>query len=118
MTLKAATGCLVAKRRLLAGADPASSEAAARVVCWLRASGAETDLAFLDQQPFVRALVPLLLAERLEAVAWEWIARAVGDDAAPWPRELRVKRASCVLAELARAKSQPRHGSHLHRPRG
>ncbi|UNI21146.1 hypothetical protein JDV02_007162 [Purpureocillium takamizusanense] len=113
MTLKAATGCLVAKRQLLSGsvADLASSETALRMVRWLRSSGADGDLAFLDNQAFVRALTPFLVAEGLENAAWDWITRTINDTSAHWENELRVKRASFVLAELVRTKSQPQYGN-------
>ncbi|ODA83944.1 hypothetical protein RJ55_02461 [Drechmeria coniospora] len=113
MTLKAATGCVMAKKLILSDsvADLASSETAIRVVRWLRSSGAEADLGFLDNQPFIRALVPFLIAERLESVAWEWISRAADDGAAHMDDSHRLRRASFVLAELVRTKSQPQHGN-------
>ena len=112
MTLKAATGCLVAKKQLLSdsAADLDSSETALRMVRWLRSSGADGDLAFLDNQAFVRALTPFLVAEGLENAAWDWISRTINDATAPWDNDLRTKRASFVLAELVRTKSQPQYG--------
>lgn len=115
MTLKAATGCVVAKRQLLSAPDSftemSSSETAARIVRWLRSSGAEADLKFLDNQQFIRALTPFLVAEGLEGVAWEWITRTVDDSSGTLNNELRAQRASYVLAELVRTKSQPRYGN-------
>ncbi|PNY29142.1 Uncharacterized protein TCAP_00939 [Tolypocladium capitatum] len=115
MTLKAATGCVVAKRQRLSApgsfTDMSSSETAARIVRWLRSSGAESDLKFLDNQQFIRALTPFLIAEGLEGVAWEWITRTVDDGSGTLNHELRAQRASYVLAELVRTKSQPQYGN-------
>ncbi|KAM4059806.1 hypothetical protein HRG_002567 [Hirsutella rhossiliensis] len=114
MTLRAATGCIMAKRKQLSTSGPdsglASSETAARVVRWLRSSGAEADLKFLDGPQFIRSLVPFLVAEGLENVAWDWTTRTVNDESEAWSSALRTKRASRVLAELVRSKSQPHHG--------
>lgn len=114
MTFKAATGCILAKRHILSAspslADMASTDTASRVVRWIRSSGAESDGRFLDHQPFLRALVPFLVAEGLEEVAWEWIARAIEIQTRTPGGEQRSRRASFLLAELARAKSQPRYG--------
>lgn len=112
MTLKAATGCMVAKRELLStSADFASSQTALRVLRWLKSSSAEADLKFLDNQPFIRALTPLLIAEGLESVAWEWMSRTVNDTSLSWENDLRIKRASFLLAQLVHIKSQPQHGN-------
>ncbi|PFH58356.1 hypothetical protein XA68_13761 [Ophiocordyceps unilateralis] len=116
MTFKAATGCLMAKKRLTLTwspapeADSASTETAARVVRWLRSSGAEKNLNFLRYQSFVRSLLPFLLSERLEAVAWDWIARLINDDKATWSTARRAGWSSFLLAELVAAKSQLLHG--------
>lgn len=108
MTLQAATGCVLAKQRHLSAAGPdaslASSETAARVVRWLRSSGAEADLKFLDSLHFFRSLAPFLVAEGLEAVAWDWAVRTVTDESNAWSSTLRIKRASRILFELVRAK--------------
>lgn len=114
MTLLAATGCIMAKRRQLATSGPdaslASSETAARVVRWLRSTGVFADLTFLDNLQFIRSLAPFLVAEGLEAVAWDWITRTVNDESGTWSDFVRTGRASLVLCELVRAKSQPHHG--------
>lgn len=115
MTLKAATGCMMAKRQLLSSsdslADLASSQTALRVVRWLKSSGAEANLKFLDNQPFIRALTPLLIAEGLESVAWEWMTRTINDTGLSWENDLRIKRAAFLLAQLVHIKSQPQHGN-------
>ncbi|KID77099.1 uncharacterized protein G6M90_00g100830 [Metarhizium brunneum] len=115
MTLTAATGCMVAKRQLLSASnsphDVSSSQTALRVVRWLKSSGAEANLRFLDNQPFTRALTPLLIAEGLESVAWEWITRIVNDTGLSWEKDVRISRAAFMLVQIARTKSQPQHGS-------
>lgn len=115
MTLKAATGCMLAKRQQLSSpssrAGLSSSETAYRVVRWLRSSEAGVNMEFLDNQPFIRALAPFLVAEGLEPVAWEWIAQSMGDASRATDGELRLKRASFLLAQLVRIKSQPQYGN-------
>ncbi|KAF4581036.1 hypothetical protein GQ602_007173 [Ophiocordyceps camponoti-floridani] len=116
MTFKAATGCLVAKNRPPLTwspchmVDSASTETAARVVRWLRSSGADKSLHFLRYRSFVRSLMPFLVAERLDAVVWDWIARLIDDDKTKWPAARRAEWSSFLLAELVTAKSKPRHG--------
>lgn len=114
MTLKAATGCMMAKRQMLSNsesvADLSSSQTALRVLRWLQSSGADTKMKFLDNQAFIRALTPLLVAEGLESTAWDWISRTVGDADATLDTEIRVKRAAFLLAQLVHTKSQPQYG--------
>lgn len=122
MTLKAATGCLVAKgqqqqqqQQLSSAADTspaavASSDTALRVVRWLRSSGAEGELLFLDNAAFVRALVPFLIAEKMEGVAWEWIIRTMNESPS-LGEEQRIARASSLLSQIVRIKSQSHYGN-------
>lgn len=107
MTLKAATGCLTAKRQMLSGADVASSQTAARVLRWLKHGGLEADLRFLDDRLFVGALVPLLIAEGLENVAWEWLSRTVGEAQPSWSADVRSDRTNRLLIQFVHAQSQP-----------
>lgn len=79
MTRKAATGCLIAKRRdILQSSSLSVSEAMAasgagrRVVQWLRASGEERSGAFLGDDRLMKELVSFLVAEGLEEVIWTW----------------------------------------------
>ncbi|KAG5922891.1 hypothetical protein E4U42_005164 [Claviceps africana] len=117
MNLKAATGCIMAKRQILQdrrhGNSPTplgSSQTALRVLRWLRSTGAEADLSFLDHQAFLRALTPFLIAEGLEDSAWDWVSRTVTDTNAPWDGALRIKRAAFLLAQMVHTKSQPQYG--------
>ncbi|KAG6169004.1 hypothetical protein E4U11_004854 [Claviceps purpurea] len=115
MNLKAATGCMVAKRRLLsrpnAAEELSSSQTAVRVLRWLQSSGLEADLSFLDDLAFLRVLTPLLIAEGLEETVWNWISRTMSDTRNAWDKRLRVQRAAFLLAQMVQAKSQPQHGT-------
>ncbi|KAH7163136.1 hypothetical protein B0J13DRAFT_537900 [Dactylonectria estremocensis] len=116
MTPKAAIGCMVAKSKQLHalesnGSTLSSSGTASRVIRWLRASGSEQDLRFLDNLTFVRTLAPFLVAEGLEDVAWEWLTRTVNDGSGNLTSEKRLERASNLLAEVVRTKCQPQYGN-------
>lgn len=115
MTPKAAIGCMVAKSKQLhalesSGSAFISSGTASRVVRWLRSSGSEQDLRFLDNQTFVRTFAPFLVAEGMEEIAWEWLVRTVNGPG-NLSNEKRLKRASNLLAEVVRTKCQPQYGN-------
>ncbi|KAF7562203.1 hypothetical protein G7046_g1932 [Stylonectria norvegica] len=114
MSLKAAIGCMITKGKQLqtreSGDRLASSETASRVIQWLRSSGAEKDLQFLDNKIFVRTLAPFLVAEGLEPVAWDWLSRTVNDTSGELDDDKRLSRASHLLAELVRTKCSPQSG--------
>jgi hypothetical protein len=116
MTLKAATGCMKAKRQQLqmypdANSRASDSETAVRVVRWLRSSQYASDLDFLGDRPFVQAILPFLVAEGLEHVAWEWTSRTINDTSNTVSSNERRKRASFLLSELVRVKSHPQYGN-------
>ncbi|KAF4123915.1 hypothetical protein GMORB2_5631 [Geosmithia morbida] len=125
MTLKAAAGCLVAKQQQIqlasssdssgnastAAAATAYYDAGLRVVRWLRSSRPDSDMDFLDNKPFVRALVPFLVAGGLDHVAWEWVARNADESSSAADEHVQHQRASFLLAELVRVKSQPQNGN-------
>lgn len=81
MTPLRAAGCLKAKHHQItksSAMDPvaamASSSAGHQVVEWLRSSGLERDLGFLDEAwPLVGQLVPFLVAEKMETKIWDWL---------------------------------------------
>lgn len=116
MNLKAATGCLMAeqKDRLSTQATATistPSDVALRVIKWLRASGLENDLAFLDNQQFVRSLTPFLVAEQMDHIAWEWVSKAMANASPSSSNEdIGLRRASFLLAQLVHVKSQPQYG--------
>lgn len=115
MTLQAATGCMIAKRRQIQAADSrtemASSQIASRIVRWLRSSGNEKDLQFLENQPFIRALAPFLVAEGMEEVAWDWLTSTVNGTAVDVENAKRLTRSSFLLGQIVRTKCQPQHGN-------
>ncbi|KAH6898651.1 hypothetical protein B0T10DRAFT_473336 [Thelonectria olida] len=116
MTPKAAIGCMIAKSKQLHALNQsvnslASSGTASRVVRWLRSSGSEQDLRFLDNLTFVRALAPFMVAEDMEEIAWEWLSRTVNDTSGNLSDGKRLRRASHLLAEIVRTKCQPQYGN-------
>ncbi|KAI9171485.1 hypothetical protein HJFPF1_00968 [Paramyrothecium foliicola] len=116
MTIRAAAGCLVAKSQQLSKQPHtavASSGTAKRILQWLRTSGQEDHLDFLDHKHtlFVQTLTPFLVAEGLEAVIWEWLTRTMRDDSLALSDEERATRASFLLSRLVRAQCQPHNGS-------
>lgn len=116
MTLKAATGCLMAKHQQLQLLPDVSSrvtgtDTALRIVRWLRSSRPDTDLSFLNKTSFVKALMPFLVSEGLDHITWEWVSRTVNDTSGVWGDEERYQRASLLLVELVRVKSQPQYGN-------
>ncbi|KAK1985026.1 hypothetical protein LZ30DRAFT_584921 [Colletotrichum cereale] len=109
MTRKAATGCLRTKRQQILQSSALSvsdammaSAAGLRVVQWLRASGKERTLDFLRDPHFVHELVPFMVAEGLEEVAWVWADRVVQSEG---PAEENSKIAGSLVASLVAAKS-------------
>lgn len=118
MTINAATGCMMTKQRQIDSREietgPASKSATAlRVVRWLRSTGAENDMVFLEHQPFIKALAPFLVAENMEEIAWQWISRTMQQQPASneaFSDTMRLRRASFLLAQLVHIKSQPQHG--------
>ncbi|CEJ85731.1 hypothetical protein VHEMI03882 [[Torrubiella] hemipterigena] len=116
MNLKAATGCLMAEQKDRLSAQTSStlvspSDVAVKVVRWLRASGLENDLAFLDNQQFVRSLTPFLVAEQMDHIAWEWVSKAMEGASANSNDDIGLRRASFLLAQLVHVKSQPQYGN-------
>ncbi|KAF5616653.1 hypothetical protein F52700_12948 [Fusarium sp. NRRL 52700] len=115
MTPKAAIGVMVAKAKQLQANEPglgglATSGVSGRIIRWLRACGAEQDLRFMDNYSFIRALSPFLVAEGMEEIAWEWLARTINNTSGDLPNEKRLRRASNLLGELVKTKCQPQYG--------
>ncbi|KAH8179895.1 hypothetical protein LIA77_01414 [Sarocladium implicatum] len=108
MTIQAATGCLVAKNKLLAQPASASTtnaeETAERVLRWLQSSSHMKDMQFLSNYRFVQALMPSLVDSGKDEVVWEWISRAI-DSTSVKPPEL-----SHLLLQLVWSKGRPRKG--------
>ncbi|KDN65313.1 hypothetical protein CSUB01_05295 [Colletotrichum sublineola] len=109
MTRKAATGCLRTKRQQILQSSALSvpdammaSSAGLRVVQWLRSSGMERTLDFLRDPHFVHELVPFMVAEGLEEVAWMWADRVVQGEGQV---EENSKIVGSLVASLVAAKS-------------
>ncbi|TDZ67579.1 hypothetical protein CTRI78_v002895 [Colletotrichum trifolii] len=109
MTRKAAMGCLLAKRQGITQSSAisvhdamATSNAGLRVLQWLRSSGEERTLDFLADRRFVWALVPFLVAEGLEEVAWEWGDRLIRGQG---PADENGRHVGRLVASLVSAKS-------------
>ncbi|OLN97051.1 hypothetical protein CCHL11_02096 [Colletotrichum chlorophyti] len=109
MTRKAATGCLRTKRQQILQSSALSvhdamlaSQAGLRVVKWLRSSGEERTLDFLNDQSFVQELMPFMVAEGLEEVAWVWADRMIRGEG---PSDEHSKIVGSLLGTLVTAKS-------------
>lgn len=116
MTLKAATGCLLSLRRqqqaemkrsgsstLRLGPEPG---AARRVLQWLRSSGSEREMEYLEDQRFTNLLVSFMVAEGFEPLAWEWLEKLLTGDGMSTGAQLRSRRFKHLLLHLVAAKSQ------------
>ncbi|GJC83123.1 hypothetical protein CT0861_09810 [Colletotrichum tofieldiae] len=109
MTRKAATGCLRTKRQQILQSSALSvqdamlaSAAGLRVVQWLRSSGEERTLDFLTDHHLVQELIPFMVAEGLEEVAWVWADRMVRGEG---PADENSKIVGSLIASLVAAKS-------------
>lgn len=105
-----AAGVLVAKRQAIAQSATISvnqsmavSGTALRVLQWLRSSGLERSLAFLEHHALVGALIPFMVEEGLEEVAWSWLERCMLMNCVAAPPKHAVH-ASHLLHALVRAK--------------
>ncbi|KAK6213700.1 hypothetical protein QIS74_09702 [Colletotrichum tabaci] len=109
MTRKAATGCLRTKRQKILQSSALSvqdamraSSTGLRVIQWLRSSGAERTLDFLADRRFVSELIPFMVAEGLEEVAWGWADRMVRGEG---PKEESSKIVGSLVTSLVLDKS-------------
>ncbi|KAK1771451.1 hypothetical protein QBC33DRAFT_510971 [Phialemonium atrogriseum] len=103
MTMKGALGCLIAARRDIMQSSTASmkdgmraSGAGLRVLQWLRASGMERDLSFVSHPRFIKFLLPFLVAEGLDELAWAWLARLIAGEG---PATVKKQPAASFLLE-------------------
>lgn len=114
MSPERAAGVLIAKRQAIAQSASisvnesiAASGTAVRVLQWLRSSGLERDLTFLKCQSLVSHLIPFMVEEGLEEVAWMWLDRWMrGEGRVLTPRR-SVMHASYLLEALVRVKVSP-----------
>ncbi|CAI6053588.1 hypothetical protein V2G26_014119 [Clonostachys chloroleuca] len=115
MTIRAATGCLITKRKQMKATQGDlsvldGSDTALRVLRWIRSSRSEHNLDFLDNRPFVNALMPFLISEGLENVAWEWVTRSLRSAAEEADHATQHGRAEFVLSNLVAVKGLPQYG--------
>lgn len=101
--MKGALGCLIAARRDILQSSTASmkdgmraSGAGLRVLQWLRASGMERDLSFISNPRFIKFLLPFMVAEGLDELAWTWLARLIAGDG---PTTVKKQAATSFLLE-------------------
>jgi hypothetical protein len=74
------------------------------VLQWLRASGLERDLSFLNDIHFVRLLLAFMAAENLDGLAWTWLERVTKGEG---PAMVRRIPAPCALLDaIVAAKCQ------------
>lgn len=116
MTIQAATGCLLAKRRQLQllEADEtkatSSSDVGARVVSWLRTTSEEESLNFLHHRSFCAALLPFIVEEGMEQAVWAWLSKAMHNVSAGEVHTKLISDASYLLTQLVLIKRRPPHG--------
>lgn len=103
MTMKGALGCLIAARRDILQSSTASmkdgmraSGAGLRVLQWLRSSGMERDLSFMSNPRLIKFLLPFMVAEGLDELAWTWLARLVAGEG---PTTVKKQAATSFLLE-------------------
>lgn len=114
MTVKAATGVLVAVQRrahTTTGQWPGQWQgqddvgAGLKVLQWLRSSGAERELEFLLDEKFTRLLVTFLVDEGLEPVAWGWLEKLNSGSGMMANYGARLLRFKLLLRQLVYVKS-------------
>lgn len=110
MTPNRAAGVLIAQRtvaRCLSDTPVPSSDIALRVVQWLRSSGLERDLSFVSCNHLINQLVPLMIDEGLEEIAWAWLDRWMRGEGPVLPHSQRTFHASKLLRVIIHAKTAP-----------
>jgi hypothetical protein len=115
LTIRIATGCMIAKKNQLiaAGGLPAlgTTNTGHRVVQWLRLSGRERDLDFLDNATFVEVLTRFLIAEGRHDVLWKWISQSLEHSSHATVADLSARRAANLLDQMARGRIELEGGS-------
>jgi hypothetical protein len=87
MTLPRAQGFLMMVRSEVAKSPSVSLAEAMKergagllVLRWLRSSGQENKLGFLQSRLFMELLMPFIVAEGLDGVVWDWFCRLLAQD--------------------------------------
>lgn len=110
MTMSRAHGFLIAVRNSILRSSFLSvldgmqaSGAGTRVVSWIQSSGVEKDLTFLNNDGFLRLLVPFMVAEGLEEKIWTWLEQI--RDMSSSPTLEAPPRWFFILGAISRAKT-------------
>ncbi|KAH8912121.1 hypothetical protein BR93DRAFT_61826 [Coniochaeta sp. PMI_546] len=110
MTLSRAHGFLIAVRNSILRSSFLSvqdgmqaSGAGMRVASWIQSSGMEKNLSFLNNEGFLRLLVPFMVAEGLEEKLWTWLEQI--RDMSSSPTLKAPPRWFFLLGAIARAKT-------------
>lgn len=110
MTPRRAVGILLALRSVARGLSHVSDTSpgvALRIVQWLRSSGLERDLSFVPYTVFLFTLVPVMVEEGLEEIAWTWLERWLRGEGPVLEYNARIESASQLLNTLIRSKIVP-----------
>ncbi|PSR92146.1 hypothetical protein BD289DRAFT_459768 [Coniella lustricola] len=114
MSPQRAAGILMAKSQAISQSSSlsihesmASSGTALRVLQWLRSSGLERSLTFVESQALLNNLLPFMIEEGLEEVAWTWLDRWMRGDGHGLVAEKHTAHASNLLHLLVRSKISP-----------
>lgn len=118
MTIRRAAGVLKAKRQAIMQSSSisvnetmATSGTALRVLQWLRSSGCERDLSFVNCTPLIVYLTHFMVEEGLEEVSWVWLERLMRGEGPDFRDRNGPSPAAYILDALVRAKAP--HGGSL-----
>lgn len=120
MTIRRAAGVLKAKRQAITQSSSisvnetmATSGTALRVLQWLRSSGHERDLSFVNCTPLLVYLTSFMVEEGLEEISWVWLERLMSGEGPDFRDRKGPSPAAYILDALVRAKVP--HGDSLDR---
>ncbi|KUI61523.1 hypothetical protein VP1G_08705 [Cytospora mali] len=118
MTIRRAAGVLKAKRQAITQSSSisvnetmATSGTALRVLQWLRSSGHERDLSFVNCTPLIIYLTSFMVEEGLEEISWVWLERLMRGEGPDLRDRKGPSPAAYILDALVRAKVP--HGDSL-----
>lgn len=114
MSPQRAAGVLIAKSNAIAQSSSlsvnqsmAASGTALRVLQWLRSSGLERHLSFITYQPLITHLIPFMVREGLEEVAWTWLDMCMRAQGPRLSTDEIIECTSNLLSALVRTKVSP-----------
>lgn len=118
MTVRRAAGVLKAKRQAITESSSisvnetmATSGTALRVLQWLRSSGHERDMSFVNCTPLIVYLTNFMVEEGLEEISWVWLERLMSGEGPDFRDRKGPSPAAYILDALVRAKVP--HGDSL-----